>query len=121
MCKKHDADGYKRILQEVMQRGYALIDACGVEYKDLNARPEAERDVNHEEHLRILMHLFRSINDVIHPGHVKALELFPAVNHPFIDNCSANHKVNREQGLSNKCSCCPPLQKKEEVVLEPVA
>lgn len=98
MCKRHDAAGFKRTLQDVMQRGYMAIDSC---YQELGKLEDKKSPEANAINIALAM-----LIDAIHPGNQRALELFPENNHPFIKGCIANHKRLRDDKLVPSCHCC---------------
>ncbi len=99
MCKKHDADGYKRALQDVLQRGYSFIDGMQQELNKIKDDPDKENERN------ALNHSAFYINDVMHSASDKALDLFPINNHPFIKGCKEKFLEAKKANLINPCSC----------------
>lgn len=104
MCKKHDAAGFKRTLQDVMQRGYMAIDSC---YQELAKLKDKKSPEANSINIALAM-----LIDAIHPGNKMAIDLFPESNHPFIKGCIANHHRMREDKLVPSCHCCKPIEEK---------
>lgn len=98
MCKKHDAAGFKRALQDVMQRGYIAIDQCHQEFTKIEDKKSPEAASINVALAMIL--------DVIHSGNKMALDIFPEQNHPFIKACMVNHTKLVETGSVPGCHCC---------------
>jgi len=120
MSKKYTARETKEILSDVLAGAFEHMDAVVAELKKLGTSEEIQADPNKTARAKVLTLTLVCINDIVHPAHNIAYQLFNDRDE-ILDICKRNHKVSVDKKLVPTCYCatCRGMKKsegKEEVV-----
>jgi len=111
MHKKYSTTHLKGILGDVLSIAFQHMGAMAKELNHLNITLENVKDKTDAEKSTsaTLNHILTIINDVIHPAHDIAAELFDKDISEFVDFCIKNQALAIEKKLISpvcKCHAC---------------
>ncbi len=107
MHKKHSVSQLKVLLSDVLCLAFEHMEVLAREIKKLDLTEENMADKTKEQldRAQLLSHVLTVINDIIHPAHETAMEMFPDAK-GFIEYCMNNQKMAIEKKLINpQCNC----------------
>lgn len=107
MHKKHSVSQLKNMLSDVLCLAFEHMEVLAREVKKLNINEEnmSEKTKEDLDRAQMLSHVLTVINDIIHPVHETAMEMFPEAK-GFIEYCMNNQKMAIEKKLINpQCNC----------------
>lgn len=107
MHKKYSANELRIILSDMLCLAFEHMEVLAKELKKLDITESNQQDKSKEEldRAQLLSHVLTLINDIIHPAHETALEMFPQAK-GFIEYCMNNQRVAIEKKLINpECNC----------------
>lgn len=100
------------LISDILCLAFEHMHALSVEIRKLDFTEAniAEKSKEDKDRAQMLSHVLTVINDIIHPGHQIALEMFPEAT-TFIEYCINNQKSALEKKLISpecKCKTCKP-------------
>ncbi len=107
MHKKHSVSQLKILLSDILCLAFEHMEVLAREIKKLDLTEENMADKTKEQldRAQLLSHVLTVINDIIHPAHETAMEMFPDAQ-GFIEYCMNNQKMAIEKKLINpNCNC----------------
>lgn len=109
MGKKYKADELKKIIVDSLSTAFVAIDHLGRSLAAMKLT-EAELvdtvDNERTKQAKLLISTIALVNDIIHPAHKIAYDLFPQSAHAFIDQCIKQRDVALKTNLTSNCNCC---------------
>lgn len=107
MHKKHSVSQLNNMLSDILCLAFEHMEVLAKELKklDLTEANMSEKTKEELDRAQILSHVLTLVNDIIHPAHETALEMFPDAK-GFIEYCINNQKMAIEKKLINpQCNC----------------
>ena len=107
MHKKYSSNELRVMLSDILCLAFEHMEVLAKELKKLELTESNVKDKTKEEldRAQLLSHVLTLINDIIHPAHDTALEMFPDAK-GFIEYCINNQKMAIEKKLINpQCNC----------------
>lgn len=107
MHKKYSSTQLRNMLSDILCLAFEHMEILAREVKKLNFTEEnmSERTKEDLDRAQMLSHVLTVINDIIHPAHDTAMEMFPQ-SKGFIEYCMNNQKMAIEKKLINpQCNC----------------
>lgn len=110
MSKRHTAKELRQIIHSMLANGFTHLDGLGRQISTVELSEEDMKSEDKKElvaKVRTIIAAMAVVNDVIHPAHKIAYQLFPDDAHPFIENCIKQQQAARlSKMIREKCSCC---------------
>lgn len=115
MSKKYTQRETKEILADVLAGAFEHMDAIVVELKKLGTEEEVAQDPVKNQRAKILTLTLISINDIVHPAHDIAYQIFNDRDE-ILDVYKKNHAIAQDRKIVPVCFCCScrKIKKKEK-------
>lgn len=108
MHKKNSTTHLKIILSDVMKIAFDHMRSLGLQLKELDIQESNVKSKSQDEirAAETMSHMLTIINDIIHPAHDIAQDLFDKDIHEFVDFCKINQaKAIEKKLILDQCSC----------------
>lgn len=117
MHKSNSATHLKMILSDVVSIAFQHMAAMAQEIESLKMTPDSMKEMTKEQ-LAIahtMSNMLTIINDVIHPAHDIATQLFDKDVKEFVDYCIKNQSLAIEKKLISPTCKCYSCKSKEPI------